>query len=151
MTNKIKFRRALASAEAPGYEISNVIDGKTDKGGWTASILPVLKNAEQRAVFELEDPLPSFPVGTRMQFTIFQKHDGKEPLDCNAFGRFRLSATTNALPLKVDPLTATQRKLLAIAPTDRTPEQQRELFNVFRHQGDSFASINAKIDSGKVR
>jgi hypothetical protein len=147
VTNKIKFRRALASAEAPGYSITNVMDGDTDKGGWTASILPVLKNAEQRAVFECEDQIPSFPGGTRLQFTIFQKHGAKEALDCHAFGRFRLSATTNASPLKVDPLTAAQRKWLAIAPTDRTPEQQRELFNVYRHQGDSFASVNAKIDN----
>ncbi len=66
---------------------------------------------------------------------------------CHAFGRFRLSATTNAAPLKVDPFTPTQRKLLAVAPDQRTAEQQRELFNVFRHTDASFSNLNAKLDS----
>ncbi len=147
VTNKIKFRRALASAEAPGFSITNAIDGRTDKGGWTASTLPVLKNAEQRAVFECAEPIPSFPGGTRLQFTIYQKHDGETGLDCHTFGRIRLSATTNAAPLNVDPLSVAQRRLLASAPGQRTPEQQRELFNVFRHNDPTFAMLNAKIDN----
>jgi hypothetical protein len=147
VTNKIKFRRALASAEAPGFSVTNAIDGKTDKGGWTASIFPVLKNAEQRAVFECAEPIPSFPGGTRLQFTIYQKHDKDTGLDCHSFGRFRLSATTNAAPLQVDPLTANQRKFLALEPQKRTPEQQRDLFKAFRHNQPSLAGLNQKIDS----
>jgi hypothetical protein len=156
VTNQIKFRRALASAEAPGFSIANAIDGKTDKGGWTASTWPVLKNAEHRAVFECADPIPSFPGGTRLQFTIYQKHqsgdahngviDKETGLDSHTFGRFRLSATTSEGPLQVDPLTADQRKVLAIDPEKRTPAQQRELFNVFRHTDASFAKLNAEID-----
>lgn len=147
VTNRIKFRRALASAEAPGFSITSAIDGETGKGGWTASTLPVLKNAEQRAVFECAEPIPSFPGGTRLQFTIYQKHDAQSGLDCHTFGRFRLSATTAAAPLKVDPLSPSQRKLLAMAPAQRTPEQQRELFNVFRHATRALAGLNAKIDA----
>ena len=37
VTNQVKFRRALASAAAPGFSITNAIDGNTEKGGWTAS------------------------------------------------------------------------------------------------------------------
>ncbi len=147
VTNKIKFRRVLADAEAPGFGITNTIDGNTGKGGWTASVLPVLMNTEHRAVFECAEAIPEFPGGTRLQFTIYQKHDKESELDCHTFGRFRLSATTNAGPLKVDPFTVAQRKVLAIAPDQRTPEQQRELFNVFRHQGASFAKLNQQIDS----
>ncbi|HMJ90601.1 MAG TPA: DUF1549 domain-containing protein, partial [Candidatus Acidoferrum sp.] len=66
VTNKLRFRRAMASAEAPGFSITNAIDGNTGKGGWTASKLPILKNQEQRAVFELADPVPSFSGGTRL-------------------------------------------------------------------------------------
>jgi len=151
VTNKIKFRRAAASAEAPGFSITNVIDGKTDKGGWTASVLPVLKNTEHRAVFECAEEIPQFPGGTRLQFTIYQKHESSDAkdagLDCHAFGRFRLSATTNAAPLKVDVFTKEHRKLIAIAPDQRTTDQQRELFNVFRRQDSSFAKLNERIDS----
>jgi len=148
VTNKIKFRRALASAEAPGFGVTNVIDGNTDKGGWTASTLPVLRNAEHRAVFECAEPIPAFPGGTRLQFTVYQKFNEKDAgLDCHSFGRFRLSATTNAAPLEVDPLTAVQRKLLAVVPEQRTAEQQRELFHAFRHhEHASFTALNAKLD-----
>ncbi|HTD67185.1 MAG TPA: DUF1553 domain-containing protein, partial [Candidatus Limnocylindria bacterium] len=58
-----------------------------------------------------------------------------------------MSATTNGAPLKVDPFTAEQRKVLSIAAEQRTPEQQRELFSVFRHQDASFAKVNQRIDS----
>ena len=43
-------------------------------------------------------------------------------------GRIRLSATTKAGPLEVDPLTATQRALVAMPVAQRTPEQTRQLF-----------------------
>jgi len=157
VTNKIKFSRALADAEAPGFSITNIIDGKTDKGGWTASTLPVLKNHEHRAVLELAEAIPQFPGGTRLLITLHQKHssidahggalDKETGFDCHAFGRFRLSATTKAAPLHVDPFTEGQRTLLAIAPEQRTAEQKRELFNIFRWQDPSFAKVNAPIDS----
>src|SRR6185503_5364025 len=37
VTNQIKFRRAVADAFAPGFNITNAIDGNVEKGGWTAS------------------------------------------------------------------------------------------------------------------
>jgi hypothetical protein len=147
VTNKIRFRRALADVEAPGFSITNAIDGKTDKGGWTASTLPVLKNKEHRAVFECADPIPEFPGGTRLQITMYQKEDKESGLDCYSFGRFRVSFTTNAGPLRVDPFTKQQRAILAIAPEQRTAEQQREMFNLFRWQDSSFAKMNAQIDN----
>ncbi len=156
VTNKLKFRRALASAEAPGFSITNTIDGNTSKGGWTASKLPIVKNEEQRAVFELADSIPDFPGGTRLQFTLYQKHDSGDAnngvldkdsgLDSHTLGRFRLSATTDAAPLRVDPLSERQRKWLVTVPGQRTPEQQRELFNVFRHNDTSLAKLNEQID-----
>jgi hypothetical protein len=156
VTNQIKFRRALADVEAPGFSITNAIDGKTDKGGWTASTLPVLKNREHRAVFELAEAIPQFPGGTRLLITLHQKHssidahggalDKETGFDSHAFGRFRLSATTSAAPLRVDPFTEAQRALLAVAPEQRTAEQRREMFNLFRWQDASFAKVNAKID-----
>jgi len=156
VTNQVKFSRALASMEAPGFGITNAIDGNHDKGGWTAAPEPVLKNSEQRAVFQCAEPIKGFPQGTRLHITLYQKHtagdantgvvDTDTKLDCHTFGRFRLSATTDTGPLRVDPLTAEQRKLLAVSVEQRTPEQERELFNVFRHQDPAFAHVNREID-----
>src|SRR4029453_17245059 len=135
---KIQFRRALASVEAPGFSVTNAINGNIDKGGWTAATVPVRRNTEHRAVFECEEPIAGFEGGTRLKFTVYQKHssgdghtgelDKESKLDCHAFGRFRLSATTRPVPLTVDPLTPAQRKLLAVSVEQRTPEQKPQLF-----------------------
>lgn len=149
VTNKLKFRRAIADMEAPGFSIAKAIDGDTEKGGWTAATVPVRRNSEHRAVFETEKPMAGFPGGTVLKFTVYQKHsngdghngapDKESALDCHAFGRFRISATTEAAPLKVDPLTGGQRKILAISRDQRTPEQQRALANAFLYRDASFA------------
>ena len=156
-TNQVKFRRALASLEAPGFSITNAIDGNTEKGGWTAATIPLRRNTEQRAVFECAEPIAGFPGGTRLKFTVYQKHssgdghsgelDKESKLDCHTFGRFRLSATTNVAPLRVDPLTFEQRKLLSISLEKRTPQQQRELFNVYRYYDSDFVEVNQQIDN----
>lgn len=154
VTNKIKFRRAVANMEAPGFGVANAIDGNTEKGGWTAVTVPVRRNSEHRAVFECEEPIAGFPGGTALKFTAYQKHsngdghngapDKETGLDSHAFGRFRIGATTDSAPLKVDPLTPEQRKILA--SRGRTPEQQRELANVFRYHDPAFAAVNKEID-----
>jgi mono/diheme cytochrome c family protein len=155
VTNQVKFRQALADVEAPGFSVTNAIDGNTEKGGWTASVVPVERNQEHRAVFECAEPIAGFPGGTRLKFTIYQKHssgdghsgelDKETKLDCHAFGRFRISATTSRAPLTVDPLITSQRRLLAKRANQRTSEEQRELFNVFRRQESSLAKLNKEI------
>ena len=155
-TNQVKFRRALADLEASGFSITNAIDGDTEKGGWTAATVPLRRNAEHRAVFECAESINGFPGGTRLKFTIYQKHssgdghsgelDKESMLDCHTLGRFRLSATTKGGDLKVDPLSTAQRMLLAIPPDKRTPAEFRELFAVFRHFDPAFAPINQQTD-----
>ena len=154
-TNQVKFRRAAADLEAPGFSITNAFDGDTEKGGWTASLVPVERNREHRAVFECAEPIAGFPGGTLLKFAVYQKHssgdghsgelDKESKLDCHAFGRFRLSATTRPAPLQVEPLTPAQRQWLAQPADQRTPEEKRELFNVFRRHDPAFAEVNNQI------
>jgi mono/diheme cytochrome c family protein len=156
VTNQVKFRRASASLEAPGFAVTNAIDGNTEKGGWTAATVPVVRHREANAVFECAEPIAGFPGGTRLKFTVYQKHsngdghsgapDKDTGLDSHAFGRFRLSATTRPGPLEADPLSATQRRLLAVAPDERTSEQRRELFNVFRRTRPDLAVMSQELD-----
>jgi len=150
VTNQVKFKRAHASREAPGFSITNTIDGNTDKGGWTPSLVPIERNQEQRAVFECAEPIAGFPGGTKLQISLYQKSKDGGPqkesgLDCYSFGRFRLSATTQPGSLKVDPITAQQRKLLAKPTAQRTPEETLQLFNVFRLHDPAFAEVNKQI------
>ncbi|MEW6156947.1 MAG: DUF1549 and DUF1553 domain-containing protein, partial [Verrucomicrobiota bacterium] len=150
VTNQVKFRRAAASREASGFGVSKAIDGDQDKGGWTTSLAPVDRNREDRAVFECAEPIAGFPGGTRLKFTLYQKSKEGGPqkesgLDNYSLGRFRLSATTAAAPLAVDPLTPGQRRLLAKPAEQRTADETRELFNVFRRQDRAFESLNKAI------
>src|SRR5204862_1243670 len=117
---------------------------------------PVRRNTEQRAVFECAEPVAGFPGGTRLKFTVYQKHsngdghsgepDKESKLDSHTLGRFRLSATTKPAPLEADPLTAQQRTILSRVADQRTPEQRRELFNVFRLHDLAFAEVDKQID-----
>jgi len=83
--------------------------------------------------------------GTRLAFTIHQSMDSDSKLEAHMLVALRLSATTNASPLKVSPLNPEQRKLLAIAPEKRSAEQQRELFSVFRRFDPGLAELNKQI------
>jgi hypothetical protein len=101
-------------------------------------------------VFECAEPIAGFPGGTRLKFTLYQKSKEGGPqkesgLDNYSLGRFRLSATTAAAPLAVDPLTPGQRRLLAKPAEQRTADETRELFNVFRRQDRAFESLNKAI------
>jgi hypothetical protein len=157
VTNKIVFRRALADVEAPGFSVTNAIDGNTEKGGWTAAAVPVRRNAEHRAVFECAEPIKGFEGGTRLKVSIYQKHsngdghsgalDKESGLDSHALGRFRISATTAAPPLTVDPLTKEQRTLLARSGASRISDEKRELFEVYRFHDTNFARLNQEIDN----
>jgi len=70
ITNKIKFRSALADATAPGFNIINTIDGNTERNGWTPAVTPDRRNQNHTAIFECQEPV-GFPGGTKLAFTIY--------------------------------------------------------------------------------
>jgi hypothetical protein len=144
VTNKIKFRRALADAEAPGFSVTNAIDGVTDKGGWTPDTTPERRNQNHCAVFECDQPF-GFPGGTRLAFAIHETFDDKTKLECHMLGSFRLSVTTDAAPLTVDPLSKEQREWLKIASDKRTQEQKRQLFNIYRLTNPALTAFNMQV------
>jgi mono/diheme cytochrome c family protein len=150
-TNRIKFRRATADREAAGFGITNAIDGNTEKGGWTPATLPDHRNENHHAVFECAEPF-GFPGGTRLVIRLHQQFkpgdnglDSDSGLECHMFGCVRLSLTTNAVPLWVDPLTPAQRQVLAIPGAQRTPDQMRDLFGAFRLTGIEYTNLNRQI------
>lgn len=154
VTNKIKFRRALADMEAPGFAATNAIDGNTEKGGWTPTTTPEHRNENHYAVFECDQPV-TLTAGTRLQITLHQTFNGDDKnhgldvdskLDCHLLGSFRLSATTDPVPLSASPLSPAQRELLSTPVAQRTEEQKRELFSLFRLSDSGCAELNKEID-----
>jgi hypothetical protein len=147
VTNKIEFWRAEADQEAPGFGITNAIDGKTNSG-WTPTLTVEHRNEPHRAIFECREPF-GFPGGTRMEIVINQtkEKDDDAMLESHMLGCLRLSVTTSEDTIKVDPLTPEQRKLLAIAPDKRTPAQKLELFEAYRLTDASLTNLNRKIEN----
>ncbi|HTL16910.1 MAG TPA: DUF1549 and DUF1553 domain-containing protein, partial [Patescibacteria group bacterium] len=153
-TNKIKFRRALADMEAPGFAVTNAIDGNTEKGGWTPTATPQHRNENHYAIFESSEPV-TLNGDSRLLITLHQMFNGDDKnkgldtdskLDCHLLGCLRLSATTDPLPSSVDLLAPAQQNLLAIPAEQRTPEQKRELFSIFRLSDPGCAELNKQID-----
>lgn len=156
VTNQVRFKRALADLEAPGFSITNAIDGDTEKGGWTASVVPVRRNTGHRAVFECAEPIAGFPGGTRLKLTLYQKHssgdghsgelDKDTKLDCHTLGRFRLAATTAPLPLRADPFDDTLRAI-ALAPAGkRSFEDTLRMLEAYRLHDTALADLNRQVD-----
>ncbi len=149
-TNLVKFSRALADIEAPGLPASAMIDGVSTNGGWGSAFTKGRRNQERRAVFEAAQPF-GFEGGSRLLLTINSKPGGglnnsSDRVSSFIPGRFRLSYTTDAAPLRVDPLSEKQHALLAITAAQRTPEQRRELFRVFLFQEPSLAESAKQWD-----
>ncbi len=144
-TNRIRFTRALADAWAERGHITNAIDGIVTNGGWHTGFTYGRRNAERRAVFECEQSF-GFPGGTRLLVTLFSKPKDSK-LTNFQIGRVRLSATTQAGSLRVDPLSDRQRAVLAIPARERTVAQRSELRRVFRESQPEFAGVNSEWDA----
>jgi mono/diheme cytochrome c family protein len=145
VTNKIKFRRAIADRSAPGMNITNAVAGNSEKGGWTPCATPDHKNENHVAVFECEEPF-GFPEGTRLAISMDEKFDKESKVLSYMLGCFRLSVTTNPGPLAVEPLTSAQRKALAASTGKRSPDDQLKLFDAFRLADPAFAALNQTIN-----
>ncbi|MSU34814.1 MAG: DUF1553 domain-containing protein [Pedosphaera sp.] len=145
-TNRIRFTRALADGWAEGGDITNAIDGNTTNGGWHTGFTFGRRNAERRAVFECEKSF-GFPGGTRLLVTLFSKPKDSK-LSNFQIGRVRLSATTQAGPLQVDPLSERQRAILAVPAGARTAAHRTEQVRAFREsQPELFAGVTAEWDA----
>ena len=144
VTNKIKFRRAVADLEAPGFAVTNAVDGETEKGGWVASVTPDRRNQNHWAVFECAEPF-GFPGGTRIDITIHQKFDSETHLDCHMLGCMKVSATTAKGPIDCDPLTPAERSSANVPADQRTQEQNIKLLDHFRFVDAGCSNLNQQI------
>jgi hypothetical protein len=143
-TNNVTFAHAYADAAVPGFGITNAIDGVTTNVGWATDLGPGRRNEERRAVFENSSPI-GFPGGSRLLITLYSKSKDAK-VSNQIIGRVRLSFTTDAGPLNVDPLSASQRKILSVPPDQRTPEQRCALLDVYRRSAPTLAEANKEID-----
>jgi hypothetical protein len=86
--------------------VAFAIDGK-EETAWGIDAGSGRRNQPRKAVFECSTNV-GFPGGTIFLFKLAQEHGGwnSDDLMNNNLGRFRLSATTDPMPIVADPLPA---------------------------------------------
>lgn len=118
-------RNPTSDYDQPGWTVAHAIDGNP-RTAW--GIYPQV-NKPHEAVFELKEPV-SAGGEVELTFRLEQLHGGG-----HLIGRFRLSTTSAAPPLKVPVVPPAIRAVLATPADKRTPQQSRELaVHVFREQ-----------------
>ena len=134
---------ATADYSAAGKPIGLALDGN-QKTSWSPDAGAGLRNQDRRAVFALQTPIAGNDGGTLLKFSLAQKEFGggaAERFEAPNIGRFRLSITTQPNP-QADPLPTNVRHILALPATQRTADQQREVFRYYRTTVPEFADAN---------
>jgi hypothetical protein len=142
----VPLQNPTADFSQTNFPVAAAIDGiTTNKIGWSVDDLPGRRNRDRQAVFETRKPV-GFEGGTMLKFTLDQTFGTEHTL-----GRFRLSVSTDARPLRADPLTRHARQLLSVPVERRTHEEERELFGFYRLTEAGFAEANKKIDEEQAK
>jgi len=134
---------ASADFETPDRPIRLAYDG-VEKTSWGIDAGPGLRNQDRRAVFIPRQPIKGQEGGTRLRFALHQKEFGGsagERFEAPNIGRFRISVTTAPDP-QADPLPPAVRSILAIPVAQRSAEQRRAVFRVYRLTVSEWESRN---------
>jgi len=160
---EVKIIQATADANPPETELEPIFDDRSkrrrvtgpiefaidrkDETAWGIDVGPGRRNVPRNAVFVFEEPV-SFPSGVILTFRLTQRHGGWNSDDNqnNNLGRFRFSAT-DAAKAEADPVPPAVRRLLAIAPDQRTPAQTNALFSCFRATVPEWKETNDRIET----
>jgi hypothetical protein len=132
---EVKLANAKATFSQEGFPISQAIDGNPDTG-W--ALAPQL-GRKQTAIFEGRTKVGS-PEGV-LKFEMLQKFVGKT----HNVGKFRLSVTTQQLPLFLQVLPENIAKVVNTPATQRTPEQQQEVANYYRGLDPELARLQRLV------
>jgi Protein of unknown function (DUF1553)/Protein of unknown function (DUF1549)/Planctomycete cytochrome C len=108
--------------------------------GWQIDASREEPRRPRQIVFTLERPLV-VPAGARL--TIRLKHQAAAV--GQAIGRFRLSATSGSTPERIVQLPARLRPILAIAPAQRTEQQQKDLVAFYRTNAPSLKGTRDRM------
>ncbi len=125
----VSFQTAKADFSQNDWAVANAIDPKTTTG-W--AIAPQM-GKRHVAVFELAEPLV-LAKGERLLVTLDQTYEGQS----HNLGKFRLSVTSQALPVDLEGLPADIVAALSLGESDRTDAQRKRL-------QEHYAKIDAKL------
>jgi hypothetical protein len=131
----LKLQNASATFSEKDLDVAKAIDGNTEgKSGWS---IGGRTGAIYAASFEFKDAALGEP-GSTLIFSLVQRYGTNHTL-----GRFRISATTQPLPIRETPETIKQ--ILSVASAERTEEQKKDLLNYFRAFAPALARVNEQL------
>jgi hypothetical protein len=131
----IALKNAQADFSQSNYEVGKAIDNNRGTG-W--AVAPQF-GKPHTAYFQLAAPL-ALPAGATLKVTMAHEFGSQHTV-----GRFRLSLTTSkTLSVKGPPPAIA--KILAIPPTQRTPQQKAELTNHYRSLDPELARLRQMVE-----
>jgi len=147
-SQKIHFKQAAADdsqrdsgdEDAAGYSFTNLVNDKPQPKGWSIQPSTDKSLVVRRGVLVPEKPF-GFAAGTVLTFHL--KHN--MPHSRIAIGRFRISVTTMADPLRVTTVPARLHAVLDLPPAQRTEIQQDDLAAAYRAIAPSLEPTRDKI------
>ena len=124
------------------FSVVDAIDGKNNdnQDGWAVS--PQTGKPHQ-AIFALKDPLES-PIRKKLKVIMMQNFRGNK----YSLGRFRVSVTSSSAPLDFG-LPKSIQQILAIAPDERSQEQQEVLREHFRNHDGKMKELRGALANAK--
>jgi len=130
-----KLQNASATDASGDFAAARAIDGKFEAtNGWSFN---TEMDWPHTITFEIEGT-PIEESGALLIFTLTQKHGESATL-----GRFRLSGTTEPLPVRETPRNI--REILEADPAGRSEEQRRILRDYFRDLAPSVAKMDSRL------
>ncbi len=140
---KVELQNGKASYNQQGFNIAQAIDGNPNAAqGWAvANAIPAVTHW---ATFEAKQPA-GFEEGTIIKIVITQQHTAAKHL----LGRFRISATTKALPIPLS-LPESYRVIAATPEAERTDAQKTEILNFFRKTDATLANKQQAVAAAKA-
>ena len=139
----VVFQSASADYSQEGHSVTNLIDGKPGPG-WAVSAGDEKFRVERSAYFTISNRA-EFDQGTTLKITL--RHDSQFA-EAN-IGRFRLSVTSLGEPVPAPNVPEAIRKILAVAPAERTDKQKEELAAHYRSVAPELKSVRDEL--AKVR
>ena len=117
----VVFQSASADYSQDGHSVTNLIDGKPGPG-WAVSAGEEKFRVERSAYFTISNRV-EFDRGSTLKITL--RHESQ--FDEANIGRFRLSVTALDEPVPAPNVPEAIRKILAVAPAQRTDKQKEDL------------------------
>jgi len=139
LAQPITLQHASADFSQPEYGVENLLGDKPE-AGWAVNAEKPERRIRHQAVFELKDNL-SHDVGATL--TVRLSHTSKWP-EAN-LGRFRVSVTSAARPVRALSLPDNIRLALATPPADRSDGERTELATYYRSIAPGLDDARAQI------